>query len=96
MAKPDFPNDKLPGVEGFDKTEEILASERDINVGMIAVQEQARAVAKAAADPTQRARIDEVIRKQAIPSFLAENSKKGKMVNGWIRPTHHRQFPDRL
>ena len=86
VVKPDFPNDKLPGVEGFDKTEEILASERDINVGMIAVQEQARAVAKAAADPTQRARIDEVIRKQAIPSFLAEIPKMGKMVNGWIRP----------
>jgi hypothetical protein len=86
VVQPDFPNDKLPGVEGFDKTEEILASERDINVGMIAVQEQARAVAKAAADPTQRARIDEVIRKQAIPSFLAEIPKMGKMVNGWIRP----------
>ena len=86
VVKPDFSNDKLPGVEGFDKTEEILASERDINVGMIAVQEQARAVAKAAADPTQRARVDEVIRKQAIPSFLAEIAKMGKMVNGWIRP----------
>ena len=86
VVKPDFPNDKLPGVEGFDKTEAILASERDINVGMIAVQEQARAVAKAAADPTQRARIDEVIHKQAIPSFFAEIQKMGKMVNGWVRP----------
>ena len=63
-----------------------MASERDINVGMIAVQEQARAVAKAAADPTQRARIDEVIHKQAIPSFFAEIQKMGKMVNGWVRP----------
>ena len=27
----DFPNSKLPGVEGFDKTEEILASEADLN-----------------------------------------------------------------
>ena len=86
VVKPDFPNNKLPGVEGFDKTDVILSSERDINVGMIAVQEQARAVAKAAADPPQRAHIDEVIRKLAIPSFLSEIPKMGKMVNGWIHP----------
>jgi hypothetical protein len=86
VVKPDFPNNKLPGVEGFDKTAEILASEADLNVGMIDVREKALAVAKAAADRTQRARIDEVIRKLAIPSFLAEIPKMGKMVNGWIRP----------
>ena len=86
VVKPDFPNSKLPGVEGFDKTDEILASERDLNVGMIAVQEQAHAVAKAATDPTQRARIDDVIRKQAIPIFLGEIPKMGKAANGWIRP----------
>ena len=86
VVKLDFPNDKLPGVEAFSKTDEILASERDLNVGMIAVEEQARAVAKAAADPTQRARIDEVIRKQAIPIFLGEIPKMGKAVNGWVHP----------
>ena len=86
VVKLDFPNDKLPGVEAFDKTDQILTSERDLNVGMIAVQEQARATAKAAADPAQRARIDEVIRKQAIPSFLGEIQKMGKQVNGWTRP----------
>ena len=86
VVKPDFPNDKLPGVEAFDKIEEILASERDLNIGMIAVQEQARATAKTAADRTQRARIDEVIRKQAIPIFLGEIPKMGKAVNGWVHP----------
>ena len=96
VVKPDFSNDKLPGVEGFDKTEEILASERDINVGMIAVQEQARAVARTAADPTQRARIDEVIRKQAIPSFLADNSKDGENGERIDSAAHHRQLPNRL
>src|SRR5215472_15156179 len=78
VVKPDFSNDKLPGVEAFDKTDEILASERDLNPGMIAVQEQARTAAKAAADPSQRGRIDEVIRKQAIPVFLGEIPKMGK------------------
>ena len=72
--------------KAFDKTEEILASEADLNPGMIDVREKARAIAKAAADPTQRARIDEVIRKLAIPSFLGEIPKMGKQVNGWIRP----------
>jgi len=86
VAKFDFPNSRLPGVEAFDRTEAILASEADINLGMIDVREKARAVAKAAADPAQRSRIDEIIRKQAIPIFLGEIPKMGKMVNGWIRP----------
>ena len=37
---------------------------------------------------TQRARIDEVIRKQAIPAFLSEIPKMGKAENGWVRPRH--------
>src|SRR4029077_12005372 len=63
VVKLDFPNSKLPGVEGFDKTEEILASEPDLNVGMFDIRERALAVAKGSADPAQRTRIDEVIRK---------------------------------
>jgi hypothetical protein len=86
VVKPDFPNSKLPGVEGFDKTDEILASEADLNVGMVDVRDKARAVAKAAADPAQRSRIDEVVRKYAIPAFLGEIQKMGKAVNGWVHP----------
>jgi len=86
VVKPDFPNSKLPGVEGFDKTDEILASEADLNPGMIDVRDKAHAIAKAAADPAQRAHIDEVVRKQAIPLFLAEIQKMGKQANGWSRP----------
>jgi hypothetical protein len=86
VVKPDFPNSKLPGVEGFEKTDEILASEADLNVGMVDVRDKARAVAKAAADPAQRSRIDEVVRKYAIPAFLGEIQKMGKAVNGWVHP----------
>ena len=86
VATFDFPNNRLPGVEGFDKTEEILASEPDINKGMLEPQRQVRAVASAVADPAQRARIDEVIRKRAIPTFMAEIPKMGRLTNGWIRP----------
>ena len=53
---------------------------------MIDVREKAIAVAKAAADRTQRARIDEVIRKQAIPAFHSEILKMGKAENGWMHP----------
>ncbi len=81
-----FGNDKPPGVEGFEKTAEILASEADINRGMVGVQEKAIAVAKAAADPAERARIDDAIRKRAIPAFLAAIPRMGKAVNGWIHP----------
>jgi hypothetical protein len=86
VVKPNFTNSALPGVEAFDKTEAILASEADINPGMIDVREKASAVAKAAADRTQRARIDEVIRKQAIPAFRSEIPKMGKAANGWVHP----------
>ncbi|MGC1683404.1 MAG: DUF1214 domain-containing protein, partial [Pseudolabrys sp.] len=86
VVKLDFPDSKLPGVEGFDKTEEILASEADLNVGMIDVRDRSLAVAKAAADPAQRTRIDELIRKYAIPAFQGEIQKMGKPENGWVRP----------
>jgi hypothetical protein len=86
VIEPTFTNNKLPGVEAFEKTEEVLASEDDINNGMVAVQDQARAIAKAAAaDPAERARIDDVIRKRAIPAFVAEIPKGGRAVNGWMR-----------
>jgi hypothetical protein len=86
VVTPDFTNDELPGVEAFDKTAEILASEADINKGMAEPQAMARAVAAAAADPAQRAHIDEVIRSQAIPAFLAAVAKMGQTVDGWIQP----------
>ena len=86
VVKPNFTNSQLPGVEAFDKTAEIFASEADLNPGMIDVREKAIAISKAAADRTQRARIDEVIRKQAIPAFHGEILKMGKAENGWMHP----------
>jgi len=86
VAIADFPNDKLPGVEAFDKTDAILASEADINKGMDAPQTAARAVAAAAADPDQRAHIDDVIRNVAMPAFLASIPKNGRTVDGWFQP----------
>lgn len=86
VVQPDFPNTRLPGVEAFDKADEIIESEDDINIGMVGVQETASAVQAAIADPKERARIDDLIKKRAIPSFLTEVQKLGKAVNGWSRP----------
>jgi hypothetical protein len=86
VVKFDFANDALPGVEGFDRTVSILVSEPDINPGMVAFREKARAVAKAATDPGQRERIDRVIRKHAIPNFFKHVQHPGLLKNGWVHP----------
>jgi hypothetical protein len=86
VVKPDFADDKLPGVEAFDKTDAILASEADINKNLGEPQAMARAVAQAAADPGQRTHIDDVIHNVAIPAFLAAIPKMGRTVDGWFMP----------
>jgi len=86
VVKFDFPNDKLPGVEAFDQTERVLESEPDINRGMRKPQRRARAVALAAKDPKERAKIDAIIREQAIPAFMELVREPGVARNGWMRP----------
>lgn len=85
VVEPIFTDAKLPGVEAFDKAEEVLASEDDINNGVSAVQDATRAIAKAVADPAERSRIDEVIRKRAIPYFLSQVARIDKTTSGWTR-----------
>jgi hypothetical protein len=53
---PIFELDALPGVEAFEAADIALDSEPDINVGLEALQEKARAIAKAIRDPDERAR----------------------------------------
>jgi hypothetical protein len=86
VVQSEFPDDKLPGVEAFDKTDEILASEADINKSMAELQSKALAVAAAAADPAERTHIDEVIRNLAVPAFFAAFPKALPKVNGWVHP----------
>jgi hypothetical protein len=86
VVKFDFGNDKLPGVEAFDQTERILEAEPDINRGMRRPQRRARAVALAAKDPKERAKIDAVIREQAIPAFKELAEHLGTVRNGWAHP----------
>jgi hypothetical protein len=86
VVKFDFGNDKLPGVEAFDQTEKILEAEPDINRGMRRPQRRARAVTLAAKDPKERAKIDAIIREQAIPAFMELVKEPGTTRNGWARP----------
>ncbi len=61
---PLFPNDELPGVEAFDAALAVLATERDINRGVEAIQAKVHAMAELVrAD--ERGRIDRVIRQRS-------------------------------
>jgi hypothetical protein len=80
-----FDIEPLPGVEAFDSAEIALDSEADINPGMQQLQTITRAIAKAAKDPAERQRIDQVIRtkafgdiKKAMPTL-----GDGTVRNGW-------------
>ncbi len=84
-ATPVFTNDKLPGVEAFDSATVALDSEPDINPGMDVLQAKVRAVVKAIADPAERARVDSVVRQQAIPTFEKSFATAGERRNGWNR-----------
>jgi len=85
---PIFELNALPGVEAFEAAAIALDSEPDLSVGLEALQEKARVIAKAIGDPAERARVDHVIRTRAV----ADLGKAGALIghgtaqNGWARP----------
>ncbi len=81
----DIAFERFPGVEAFDTTDEVLASERDINPGVEGLQAKARAVAALAASD-QRGHVAQVIEAQAIPQFMKAIAAMGQEGNGWVRP----------
>lgn len=85
---PIFELDALPGVEAFDATVTALDSEADLSVGLEAVGEKARAIAKAVKDPSERARVDQVIRSRAFTDIGKASARigHGTVRNGWARP----------
>jgi hypothetical protein len=85
---PMFELEALPGVEAFEAAEAALNSEKDLNPGLEAVQQKARAVAEAVRDPEQRARVEEVIRTRAFTDIgkAAAIIGHGTILNGWVRP----------
>jgi hypothetical protein len=83
---PMFENNKLPGIEAFDRAAQILASEKDINPGMGGLQTKVLAVQRAAKNPKTREVTDQQIHEKAIPSFMKLLSTNGTIKNGWLLP----------
>ena len=86
-ATPLFDPRQLPGVEAFEAAQ-LALQEPDLNPGMEGVQAKVRTLASRLADPTERARIDQVIRTRAFADLAKAGPKigPGTLVNGWVRP----------
>lgn len=84
---PMFDIEALPGVEVFEAASLALDGEADINPGMERVQAKARAIGEAVKDPSERARVDAVIRGKAFQDFAAAAAVigRGTVRNGWGR-----------
>jgi hypothetical protein len=85
---PIFELEALPGVEAFEAADIALDSEVDLSVGLEALQDKARAIAKAVKDPAERARVDQVIRTRAFADLGKAGGiiGHGTTLNGWARP----------
>ncbi len=86
---PMFDMDKLPGAEAFDSAELALDSEADINPGMQALQKNARTIAMAIKEPSERQRVDQVIRTKAFADIkkALPNLGHGTVKNNWALPS---------
>jgi hypothetical protein len=86
---PIFDLEALPGVEAFDAADLALDSEADINRGLERLQANTRAIAEAVKDPTERARVDNVIHEKALADFARAGMVigHGTLRNGWARPS---------
>lgn len=85
---PIFDLGQLPGVEAFEAAVAALDSEADINPGMETLQASTRAIAEAVKNPSERARIEKVIRERAFTDFAMAVPVlgHGTLRNGWARP----------
>jgi hypothetical protein len=85
VCLPPFSYAALPGLEIFDAAESLLRDAPDRRPGSEKPQAAVHAVAAAVTNPVQRARIDTVIQRQAIPRVQAERLRVGTQENGWMR-----------
>jgi hypothetical protein len=88
VSVPAFDNAKLIGVEIFDRVDETLASAPDIAPVAMQLQAKVRDVARLAADPSQRATVDRLLREKIIPAFQKYSvAEAGATRNNWIGTT---------
>lgn len=85
---PIFELESLPGAEAFEAADIALDSETDLSVGLDPLGDKARAIAKAVEDPSERARVDQVIRTRAFADIGKASGRigHGTVQNGWARP----------
>ena len=85
---PMFELGTLPGVEAFDATGIALDNEPDLSGGLESLQEKTRAIASAIQEPSERARVDKVIRTRAFADLrkAGRTVSHGTIGNGWLRP----------
>ncbi|MBX9821798.1 DUF1214 domain-containing protein [Afipia birgiae] len=85
---PLFELEALPGVEAFEAADIALDSEPDLSVGLEALGQKARAIAKGVKDAAERVRVDQVIRTRAFADLgkAAVIIGHGTVQNGWARP----------
>jgi hypothetical protein len=83
-----FDIEVLPGVEAFESANLALDSEADINRGMETVAANARAIAQAVKDPTERARVDKIIQDRGFKDFATGSHflGHGTIKHNWTRP----------
>ncbi|NRB17876.1 MAG: DUF1254 domain-containing protein [Rhodobacteraceae bacterium] len=82
---PVFDNQGLIGVEIFDHADALLSSALDTIPVAPAMQAKVRAIALLAADPEERAALDETIRKIVIPRFFKfAVTEAGAFQNNWL------------
>lgn len=84
---PMFTNKELPGVEIFDKAEEVMLSEPDINPGMESLQQIVMKVTQALRNKDFKAKAETLIRDEAIPELSKALQRNGTVKNGWLRPS---------
>lgn len=85
---PIFELEHLPGVEAFEAATAALGSEPDLSVGLEAQSKAALEIAAAIKDPSERVRVDAVIKETAFPEIAKAGQTIGHGViqNGWARP----------
>lgn len=84
----DFDQQHLPGAEVFENATTVLESERDINPGMETVAAKVRAIEAGIKDPSERARVEKVVREKAQVDLAkaAVTIGHGTVRNHWVRP----------
>jgi hypothetical protein len=88
VSVPAFDNEKLIGVEIFDKVDEVLRSAPDVAPVAAQLQARVRDVAKLAADPANRMAIDGLLRTKIIPAFQKYSvAEAGATRNSWVGTT---------